>query len=157
MLHGSFLPRNAECVLRAVIHVLQRAKQELDRSSTLEPDNADVAASLGRYFRRVQQTEDALAAYDRAISVRPDRASFHVGRGAVLLDLKRYQEALAGGDRAVELGDASNRQVVRAYAFVGQKQFGEARKAALLALDADPSNARAQELLKALAPIARGG
>ena len=80
----------------------------------------------------------------------PTDSAYHVERGDVLLDLDEYAEALAEGERAIQLGDASGGHLVRAYAFAYLRQFADARKEVRQALDADPGNKPAQQLLKDL-------
>ena len=108
-------------------------------------------AAFGRYYRATEQSVDAVTAYDRAIAARPDIAGYHLGRGYALLWLERYGEADAAAARAIQLGSKANGQVLRATTFLAQRRYADARAAARAALDADPENRGAQEILRLLA------
>jgi tetratricopeptide (TPR) repeat protein len=127
------------------------AKAELDRARELAPDDPDVDYAFGEHYGQAQQYTPALSAYDAAIARRPDDPDYHVGRGYILLFLTRYADCLEEGRKATELGAVSPGNLLQAYALREQGRIPEARSAARLALDADPDNAGAQDLLNRLA------
>ncbi len=51
---------------------------------------------------KLQQYDDAIAAYDRATQLKPEFSEAKYGRGAVLTKLQQYDDAIAAYDQVIE-------------------------------------------------------
>jgi tetratricopeptide (TPR) repeat protein len=127
------------------------AKAELEAAQRLLPDDHTILGLWGTYYRRQDNHLRAIEFFDAALAKSPNEASYHRGRGLALIELERYAEALTAGNRVVELGATDRGHVIRSLAYAGMRDFPRARQAARQALDANPNNKDAQEILTLLA------
>lgn len=70
-----------------------------------KPNNSNDAINwlnYGNQLWRLEQYEEALAAFDRAIQIKPDFYQAWYSRGLVLLSLEKYSEAVEAFERAIQ-------------------------------------------------------
>lgn len=71
------------------------AIKHLRRATELAPDRAEYWSALGWALYRIDELEEALAAFDQGLTVSPDSSTIMHNRGAVLFDYGRFDEAIA--------------------------------------------------------------
>lgn len=74
---------------------LQLASELLQRASSLDPKDAEIANNLALVAQSRGQLDIALSEFRRAIKLRPDFHQAMSGLGRVLVDLERWPEALS--------------------------------------------------------------
>eukprot|EP00320_Phaeocystis_rex_P003190 CAMPEP_0119088992 /NCGR_PEP_ID=MMETSP1178-20130426/147437_1 /TAXON_ID=33656 /ORGANISM="unid sp, Strain CCMP2000" /LENGTH=281 /DNA_ID=CAMNT_0007072309 /DNA_START=9 /DNA_END=854 /DNA_ORIENTATION=- len=101
-------------------------------------------------------TEEAVRLYTLAIREDPYSEVYFSNRSAAYATLARFKEALDDADEVVRLKPAWVKgHTRRGAALSGLKKHEEARKAYLKALEVEPSNAQAREMMEAEAEQAK--
>lgn len=75
----------------------------LQKSTELEPDNAEAHNSLGVALKTHGQLDAAVASYRRALEIKPDYAEAHYNLGITLQELGQLDGAVAYYRRALEI------------------------------------------------------
>jgi len=91
------------CATLIKLKKFQEASDLIEKTRTIDPQNAELILNHGILLAEEKRHEEALASYERAIEFKPDYAEAWLNRGVALNDLKRYEEALANYERAIEL------------------------------------------------------
>jgi len=78
----------------------------LERALALDPRGEMVNGLAGLYYRRMLNTENALAHLQKALAANPDAAVWQIEVGGVLADAGRLEEALAAYEAAIAIDRA---------------------------------------------------
>ena len=132
--------------------VLRRAREAMERSLQLGPDNAAAAAAAASYYRGVERDAERSAAYtERAIQLAPNDPEILLAAAFADENAGEYQLAVERLERARGL-DPRNGRVLRAlgqdYLLTGRMQEAEEVAGAFIGLEPD-----ALEAYKLLARI----
>ena len=90
------------------------------RVVAIAPDAAEAHNYLGVVYRRLNRSDDAVAAYRRAIKLRPDFADALLNLGIALQSQKRLEEALRFYKRALALMPSCARLIALNLASMGK-------------------------------------
>jgi tetratricopeptide (TPR) repeat protein len=126
-------------------HSMERAREALERSLSLQKDRAEAWAYLAGARDELRDLEGALSAARRAVALRPSDSGYRLMLADFLTRTSRTQEAGKEYARAVELAPESG-LAHRAYAEWLLSSHGDAARAeaeARQALAHDPKDARA--------------
>jgi Tfp pilus assembly protein PilF len=127
---------------------LEPAEAALRRALELEPDHPEALGNLGLLFASQGRTEAAGTLFRRAAEAHPAHPVALANLGAFYLNEGRLPEAIDLLRRAAQLRPAYVDALVNlALAYYRSGNPGLARQYARQALDADPSNPRARQLL----------
>jgi len=135
---------------KALVHLDDFGGAEAALRSYLQshPESADALYMLGFVLNRENRPADSLATYTRAAAItRPSSDDLKiVGLDYVLLD--DYLDAIRWLEKAVAIDNKNaDAWYYLGRAYYTKARLGEARKAFLMILDLDPSNARAENSL----------
>jgi Tfp pilus assembly protein PilF len=86
----------------------KKAIKHLQEAIRVHPEFYLAYAAMAEQYSKLQQYEDAAAAYQKAIQISPNRAEAYLGMGALLIKQKKYEEAVAPLRRTIELEKRSH-------------------------------------------------
>lgn len=109
---------------------LKEAKIHLERATSLNPNDADALATMGKYFHETGAPEEAIKCYMKAIRLNPYHPVWYLWQlGLAYYTSKRYEDALAPLQEAISRHPkfVFPRRVLAA-ALAQLDRIGEARK-----------------------------
>lgn len=81
----------------------QQALVQLNRSISINTNNAAAFINHGNVLNQLQRWNEALASYDKALKINPNLPEGYFNRGLVLQTLRRLDEALLAYDETIRL------------------------------------------------------
>ncbi len=136
---------------------LEKALDAYKRAANLSPDNPEVIQRVGHILRRMARWSEAARAYvlaaDAFLRLRDVEQAIGMWRQAVILDptnLDAHQNLIKVYRDRGELRRAARHHLIVARVMARQGKTGEAMEHCNQALELDPRNVEAQEILDAL-------
>jgi len=124
------------------------ALPRLDHAAMLQPDSNEVQRLFARAYQAQGKVDEAISAYEHAIELNDQDAWSHNNLGLLLLEQGRASEAVTLLSRAVELRkDVAVFSNNLGMALEHTGKFQDAAASYRVALDAEPSNAKAKRNL----------
>lgn len=82
---------------------LEESARFLERSLSLNPNQADAQMRLAIVLDRLHRPDEALATYERALAIDPERPVAHYNKAHLLQSMRRYEEAFGAFDAALQI------------------------------------------------------